>query len=143
MCKVYADIVFPKPEVLLNDLCLLDDMPKGATVPTALALMTELWPDYKFATKFPSQTATTWVPSGTPIESFIPSGYVQPTWTCTPTPLAGSEEEEDTTTGTLKPTSSTGNSTSTTDKGAANSGKQGMVSMGMVVLSVAAVALFL
>ncbi|RPB26119.1 hypothetical protein L211DRAFT_835492 [Terfezia boudieri ATCC MYA-4762] len=149
MCKVYADINYPKPEVFLNDLCLLDDMPKGATVPTDVSLVRFIWPDYTFAKDFPKKTATTWAPSGTPL---YPSGYIysEPQWTCTPTPLADSESQDSTSTSGSEapaPTSSNGtskgNSTATTDKGVASSGRHGMLGMTAVVAAVAGLAIFL
>jgi len=152
MCKLYADVIYPKPEVFLNDLCLLDDMPKGATVPTDVSIVRLIWPDYTFAQDFPKQTATTWAPSGTPLDDLYPSGYIHsaPQWACTPTPLADSESQDSSnTSGSEAPTptssngTSKGNSTATTEKGAASSGKQGMLGMAAVAAAVAGLAIFL
>lgn len=154
MCKLYADIVYPKPETFLNDLCLLDDVPKGVTVPTDVSIVKVIWPDYTFAKDFPEKTATTWVPTGTPIASLYPSGYEEPKWTCTPTPLADSDSEDSSSTSTSSgpekpvPTSSTngttsGNSTTKTEEGAANGGRQGLMGMAGVAAAVAGLAIFL
>lgn len=154
MCKLYADVNYPKPEVFLNDLCLLDDLPKGATVPTDVSIVKVIWPDYTFASDFPKQTATTWAPSGTPLADLYPSGYTysEPKWTCTPTPLADSASQDSTSTsvhGSEVPaptnvnSNSTRNSTVTTEKGVASGGKQGMLGMAAVVGAVAGLAIFL
>lgn len=149
MCKLYADINYPKPEVFLNDLCLLDDLPKGATVPTDVSIVRAIWPDYTFASDFPKQTATTWAPSGTPLADLYPSGYLEPKWTCTPTPLASQDSTSTSAHGSEVPaptnvnSNSTRNSTITTEKGAASSEKQGVLGMAVIVGAVAGLAIFL
>lgn len=151
-CKLYADINYPSPKAFLNDLCLLDDLPKGASVPTAISLLKQIWPDYSYAKDFPKKTATTWVPTGTPDPLNSPDAeYSEPAWTCTPTPLA---DQEDTTSSSGSsapvPTGSSnitgkGNSTITRDHGAAGNGKEGSGIMGMaaVAAAVAGLAIFL
>ncbi|KAF8423925.1 hypothetical protein EV426DRAFT_113771 [Tirmania nivea] len=152
MCKLYAGINYPKPEVFLNDLCLLDDVPKGATVPTGVSIVRLIWPEYTFAQDFPKKTATTWAPSGTALGDLYPSGYIysEPQWTCTPPPLADSASQGITSTSGSEvpaPTSSSGtskgNTTATTEKGAASNGKQGMLGMAGIVAAVAGLAIFL
>lgn len=147
MCKVYADIILPSPKVFLNDLCLLDDLPKGASIPTAVSLLKQIWPDYTFAKDFPKKTATTWVPTGTPDLPYT-SEYSEPAWTCTPTPLA--DEEDSSGSSAPVPTGSSnitgkGNSTITRDQGAAGNWKEGsgIMGMGAVAAAVAGLAIFL
>lgn len=162
MCELYADVVYPKPEVFLNELCLLDDVPKG-NVPTDVPLLKEIFSDYTFASEWPKQTATTWIPTGTPsvdednvLDYF--NQYEPPKWTCTPTPLSDGESEtqdsddkeeeqkDDTDKEEVVNNNTTSNGNVTTkgdDEGNSASGRQGMMGMGAVVVAVAGLAVFL
>jgi len=155
MCMLYSDVAYPKPDVFLNELCLLDDVPKGK-VPTEIPLLMEILPDYTFAKDWPEQTATTWVPTATPSNGDIDpldyfNQYDQPTWTCTPTPLSdddsetqeSEEEPEDDKVEVNNNTTSNGNVTTKGDDDNGASGRQGMMGMAAVVAAVAGLAIFL
>lgn len=125
MCMLYADIIYPEPNVFFDELCLLDDMPQGSA-PTDVPIMKEVWPDYTFAEEWPEQTATTWAPTATgdqlkEWEDFIRENRnTDPSWTCVPESLSDKQ-----------------------DDGNGASGRQGIMGMAVVVALVTSVAAFL
>lgn len=136
MCMDFADIVYPKPEVFFNELCLLDDYPGGlGAVPTDVPAVKDVWTDYSFAEKWPEKTATTWTPtpSGTPVDlrDYLPEEYdTDPNWTCVPTPLPETEKED-----TGK--ENTGNGTS------GRKGTEGLIVVAAVMAILTSVVIFL
>lgn len=157
MCMLYADIVYPEPDVFLNELCLLDDVSKD-NVPTEVPLLREIFPDYTFAKDWPEQTATTWIPTATPGNDEVDpldyfDQYDQPKWTCTPTPLSDDSDEDSETQDSeekqeddkveINNTTSNGNLTTKGDDDNGASGRQGMMGMAAVVAAVAGLAVFL
>lgn len=70
VCAIYSGSRWPRPPVMLEELCLADDVPKGVTVPQEMDIFDDapkLLSEYEYAESWPSQTATTWAPNGTPI----------------------------------------------------------------------------
>lgn len=153
ICFLYGEVGYPKPEVFLNDLCLLDDLPEKS-VPTDLRLLKGVWPDYKFAQDFPPELAhTTTLPDN--------STYSMPAWTCTPTPVpsadvtatpiaksadatptAKSESADATPTATTKPKNGTTNTSDHVSTGEAE-GRRVLVGMTAVAAAVAGLAVLL
>lgn len=112
-------------------------MPKNS-VPTDLALLKAVWPDYTYAQDFPTELEHTTV-----------SGTSTPTWTCTPT--SGSADATPTTTSgdnstDTAPTNTLHNGTNSTishDSTGEAEGRRALMGAAAVLAAVAGIAVFL
>lgn len=70
-CAIYSDQRWPEPKTVMAELCVADEIPKNIALPDIPKLFEdaplEVLVDYEYADEWPSQTATTWAPAGTPL----------------------------------------------------------------------------
>lgn len=135
-CLLLGNITYPKPDVFLNDLCLLDDMPQDS-VPTDLKLLKDVWPDYSYAQDFPTEMAHSTPPAN--------GTYTVPAWTCTPT-TAPTVSGDATPSSTNTPHNGTNHTAvPTTGQGVTGGAEERTVIMGATVMiaTIAGLAIFL
>lgn len=135
-CLLFGDITYPKPNVFLNDLCLLDDLPQDS-VPTDLKLLTDVWPDYSYAKDFPTEMAHYTPPAN--------GSYTVPAWTCTPTtvPTASADATPTSTNTPLNGTNHTAAPTTGQGETGGAEGRTVVMGAAAMIATVAGLAVFL